>query len=62
MSYKPAAARYRSSAMCPLMQVAPSRRRRLSMYVGVAAIVVVTLLLIVLSFMFSYDPKALVKG
>ena len=48
--------------MCPIVQVAPSRRRRLSMYVGVAAIVLITVVLIVLSFMFSYDPKLLIKG
>ena len=45
-----------------ILQVAPSRRRRLSMYIGVAAILVVTIVLIVLSFMFSYDPKLIVKG
>ena len=32
------------------------------MYIGVAAILVVTIVLIVLSFMFSYDPKLVVKG
>ena len=45
-----------------ILQVAPSRRRRLSTYIGVAAILVVTIVLIVLSFMFSYDPKLVVKG
>ena len=45
-----------------ILQVAPSRRSRLSMYIGVAAILVVTMVLIVLSFMFSYDPKLIVKG
>ena len=45
-----------------ILQVAPARRRRLSMYIGVATILVVTIVLIVLSFMFSYDPKLIVKG
>ena len=44
------------------MQVAPSFRKRLSVYIGVAAIVLVTLVLIVLSFLFSYDLKLIHKG
>ncbi|CAK0737847.1 hypothetical protein CVIRNUC_000957 [Coccomyxa viridis] len=45
-----------------LDSVAPSRRRRLSMHIGVAAVLTVTIVLVVLSFMFSYDPKLVVKG
>ena len=32
------------------------------MYVGVAAILILTVVLIVLSFLFSYDPKLIIKG
>ena len=44
------------------MQVAPSRRKKLSVYIGVAAIVLVTVVLILLSFLFSYDLKLVHKG
>lgn len=32
------------------------------MHIGVAAVLTVTIVLIVLSFMFSYDPKLVVQG
>ena len=44
------------------IQVAPSRGRKLGMLVGVALASAVTLLLIVLSLIFSYAPRLVVKG
>ena len=44
------------------MQVAPSWKKKLSVYIGVAAIVLVTVVLILLSFLFSYDLKLVHKG
>jgi hypothetical protein len=44
------------------MQVAPSRGRKLGMLVGVALASAITLTLIVLSLIFSYDPQLVVKG
>ena len=44
------------------IQVAPSRARKLGMLAGVALASAITLLLIVLSLIFSYDPRLVVKG
>lgn len=43
-------------------QVAPSPRRKLGMLVGVALASAVTLTLIAMSFIFSYDPQLVVHG
>ena len=42
--------------------MAPSWKKKLSVYIGVAAIVLVTVVLILLSFLFSYDLKLVHKG
>ncbi len=44
------------------MQVAPSRGRKVGMLVGVCLVSAAVLLLIAMSFIFSYDPQLIVHG
>ena len=53
---------YSCSSITLVIQVAPSWKKKLSVYIGVAAIVLVTVVLILLSFLFSYDLKLVHKG
>ena len=43
------------------MQVAPSWKKKLSVYIGVAAIVLVKVVLMLLSLLFAYDLKLVHK-
>ncbi len=44
------------------MQVAPSRVRKVGMLVGVCVVSASILVLIAMSFIFSYDPQLVVHG